>query len=200
MASAAAALHKLNLERSTVLVFDGDAMSMAITTQILSGFGAKNINRCDSLPVAMRTVMAADHDLIVVDPTTVGDEAYEFVRWLRRSGGEVSRFAPVLIVTGHTQLTRIGIARDSGANLVVSKPLTPLKLIQRIQWLSRDRRAHIECEAYAGPERRFKFIGPPQGCEGRRSDDFKGEIGDAQQPNMSQEDIDAMMQPSRVSI
>lgn len=175
-------------------------MSIRITTQILAGFGAKHIHRCETDVAAERVVLASDQDLIIVDPSVGGESGYEFVRWLRRYGGERNRFAPVLVVTGHTQLARIVYARDCGANFVVSKPLTPAKLLQRILWISRDRRAHIECSAYVGPERRFKFIGPPAGLEGRRADDFKGELGQAVQPNLSQADIDAMMQPARVQL
>ena len=52
--------------------------------------------------------------------------------------------------------------------------------------------------AYIGPDRRFKREGPPAGMEGRRADDVAGDLGDAAAPNMSQEEIDAMMKPSKV--
>ncbi len=189
-----------NLESTSIAIFDGDAVSMAITTQILAGFGAKHIHRCDSESLATRTVLASDLDLVMVDPTLTGDAGYEFIRWLRRNGGERNRFAPVLVVSAQTQAARIGHARDCGANFVVSKPLTPAKLMQRILWITRDQRAYVECAAYVGPERRFKFVGPPPGTEGRRAEDLKGELGEAMQPNMSQADIDNLMQPRRVNL
>jgi DNA-binding response OmpR family regulator len=105
-----------------------------------------------------------------------------------------------MVVTGHTQSTRITSARDSGANFVLAKPLTPTKISARIGWLGRDKRQHVECQSYVGPDRRFKFEGPPQGLEGRREGDLSADLGNASQPNMSQADIDALMQPRRITL
>jgi DNA-binding response OmpR family regulator len=105
-----------------------------------------------------------------------------------------------LVVTAHTQLSRVQAARDSGANFVLAKPLTPANFLKRIQWLARDQRAFVDCTAYAGPERRFKFEGPPPGSAGRRAEDQSGDVGSAREPNMSQSEIDALMQPRRIAL
>jgi CheY-like chemotaxis protein len=191
---------QLNLERANILVLDGDIMSMSITTQILSGFGAKNIHRCESDDDARRVAEVQDFDLVVIDTSAIGLAGHEFVKWLRRDGLGSNRFAPVLVVTGHTQLSRVQAARDSGANFVLAKPLTPASLLQRIQWLARDRRTFVDCPAYAGPERRFKFDGPPPGSPGRRAEDQSSLVGSARDPNMSQAEIDSMMQPRRIAL
>lgn len=136
-------------------------------------------------------------DLIIFDASSPAFAACDFVQALRRDAHGRNRHAPVLVITAYTQFSRINIARDSGANFVIAKPLTPMMFLQRIQWLSRDRRGYVDCATYAGPDRRFKFQGPPPGTDGRRAGDLKGELGIATEPNMSQADIDALMQPTR---
>lgn len=189
---------KFNLEKTRILLFDADAMSREIAAQILSGFGAKNITKVSEAADAKRAVSQGAYDLVVADPATSGPEGYDFVPWLRRQVGAANRFVPVLVITGHTQRSRIAAARDSGANIVVAKPLTPVAIFQRIEWMAREKRPYVDCPVYAGPDRRFKFDGPPPGSEGRRSQDLPLDIGAASEPNMTQGDIDAMMQPRKV--
>lgn len=190
---------RFNLEKSSVLILDGDPMSMSILTQILSGFGAKNLHKCADVAVAKGVIQRSQVDLIVIDPTMVAD-GYDFIPWLRRHGPTPNRFTSVLIVTGHTQASRVKAARDAGANIVVAKPLTPIVVYDRIMWMAREKRPYVECKVYAGPDRRFKFDGPPPGSDGRRDGDLSAEIGDASEPNLSQADIDSMMQPRKVSL
>jgi hypothetical protein len=66
--------------------------------------------------------------------------------------------------------------------------------------VARDERMFVDCEAYAGPDRRFKFEGPPPGEDGRRDNDLPAEVGQATDPNLSQDELDSMMKVSKVSL
>ena len=92
------------------------------------------------------------------------------------------------------------MARDVGANFVVAKPLSAAVLLQRVLWVGRDRRPFVNAENYVGPDRRFKFEGPPPGTEGRRESDLRQPIGAATEPNLSQEEVDVLVRPQRVSL
>jgi hypothetical protein len=72
------------------------------------------------------------------------------------------------------------------------RPATSVALYRRIAWLARNERPFIEADTYAGPDRRFKRDGPPAGTNGRR-DDLSLDVGEATTSNMSQADIDAML-------
>lgn len=194
---------RFNLEKMGILVLDADTMSQAILTQILSGFGAKNLKKCSNAEEARQAVASTSYDLIVVDPSMAESGGYEFISWLRRDQKNGSRFAPVLMVTGHTQYSKIAAARDCGANFVVVKPLTPQIVVDRIMWMAKDMRPFVESKVYAGPDRRFKFDGPPPSSpNGRRQEDqeMAKELGDAVDPNLSQKAIDELMQPRKVVI
>lgn len=196
----AASAQRFNLEKAKILLVDGDGVSSSIASQILLGFGARHIQKAATLEEARSAIDGGEYDLVIVDPSTSASQGYEFVSWLRRQGSGPNRFAPVLIVSGHTQSSRVAAARDCGANFVIAKPHSPAILFDRINWLAREKRPHVECKAYAGPDRRFKFDGPPAGSSGRREQDLSLDVGDASMPNMSQADIDAMMQPRKVTI
>jgi hypothetical protein len=90
--------------------------------------------------------------------------------------------------------------RDCGASFLVAKPIVPRVLLDRVIWVARENRVFIECSTYSGPDRRFKFVGPPPGTEGRRSDDLPLEVGLANTPNMSQDAIDSLLQPQKAQL
>ena len=128
------------------------------------------------------------------------ETGYELTRWFRREGPEANRLVPSIVVTGHTRLLQIFAARDCGAHFIVAKPITPKILLERIFWVGQADRAFIECDAYVGPDRRFKRLGPPAGMDGRRKDDATGALGDPVEPNLSQDEIDSFMKPAKVAL
>jgi CheY-like chemotaxis protein len=191
---------KLNLDKVNFLLIDDNVHSLDIIAGAISGFGGHNIVRCQSTKEAREALAHKTFDFILSDAQMPVENGYEFVRWLRREGPEQNRFAPTILVTGHTRLAQVVYARDCGAHFIVAKPITPRILLERVFWVANDERPIIECEAYVGPDRRFKRLGPPFGMDGRRKDDVKGKLGDALEPNLSQDEINAMMKPAKVML
>ena len=191
---------KLDLERISVMIVDDNAQSVDILAQVMTGFGARNITRCSGVKEAKDILKSRRIDFILTDAEMPGEDGYELLRWLRREAKEPNRFTPAILVTGHTRTSQVKRARDCGAHLVVSKPIQANVLLERIFWVARDERMFVDCEAYAGPDRRFKFEGPPPGEDGRRDNDLPAEVGQATDPNLSQDELDSMMKPSKVSL
>ncbi|MBB5747701.1 response regulator, partial [Brevundimonas variabilis] len=139
-------------------------------------------------------------DLILVDCAMPEMDGYDFVKWLRREMPSPMCETPVIMLTGHPISAKVFKSRDCGASFVVTKPLTPSILLERIRWLSKDTRAFISCESYVGPDRHVRNLGPPPGTTGRRSGDLSAEVGEATEGNMDQSAIDDLMKPRRVSL
>jgi CheY-like chemotaxis protein len=190
---------RYNLENAKVLLVEPNPHGMDILAQIFSGFGVRSPIRCSDANEAMMVVKKNELDLIICEAGLEGMDGYDFINWLRKSKIEPNSYTASIIVTGHTQMSKVQKARDCGANFIVAKPLTPKVMIERVIWVARENRPFIECESYNGPDRRFHSIGPPADTEGRRADDLSLEVGEAVDPNMSQEDIDAMLQPKRAA-
>lgn len=191
---------KINLEKITFLVCDDNAQCLDIMAQVVSSFGARTVLRAANAAEARELLQRTVIDFILIDGQMPGESGYELIEWLRRDGGDPNRFAPTIIVTGHTRVSQVARSRDCGANFVVAKPITPRVILERILWVSRDQRMFIESDAYCGPDRRFKREGPPAGEDGRRADDLEGAVSDSAGPNLSQEMIDSMMKPAKVAM
>ncbi len=191
---------KIDLSRSRALLLDDNRTHLDMLCSVLNGFDLRKQNKCETVEDARSAVYGAQFDLVLVEAAMAEQDGFGFIRWLRREGPENNRHASVLVVTSSTRQEEVAMARDSGANFVVAKPVTPQILLQRIVWLGRDRREFVHCDSYAGPDRRFKAFGPPVGMKGRRHDDLNASIGAASEPNMSQNEIDMLMKPARVSL
>lgn len=191
---------RVNLEHSSVLLIDDTPEALEILSSVVRGFGVKQQTKCGSAAEAVGIVKAKALDLIIVDCAMPDMDGYDFVRWLRREGPKRAVTTPVIMLTGHATESRIHKSRDCGANFVVTKPLTPAILLQRIMWVARDDRSYIDCDSYVGPDRRVRNLGPPLGMAGRRSGDLSAEVGEAKEANMDQADIDMLLNPKRVTI
>ncbi len=190
---------KLNLSEVTILLKGGSALEVDVLMQVFAGFGARQLRRAES-GAAMREVIEGEPiDLLVVDAMGGLEESLEVVGELRRLSSP-SRYAPVILTTANVVPSVLRTALDVGVNYVVAKPLAPRVVFERLVWIVKDARPFIESETYTGPDRRVRSLGPPPGVTGRRVGDLPPEVGHASTPNMSQSDIDAMMNPVRKSV
>ena len=192
---------RLNLTKATVLLLQNNQAELDIMGQVFIGFGVKAIRKCLSLADAETCINGGVvFDLLIVDCDMPGGAGFDFVKRLRRMEGSDNRLAPIMLVSGHTVPSSITKARDCGANFVVAKPITPKVMFDRVMWLAREERQFVVSDSYAGPDRRHKTFGPPAGTKGRRHDDVSAKLGKASGPDMSQSDIDALLNPKRASL
>jgi PleD family two-component response regulator len=162
---------RINLERAAVLLLAGES-GMNLLSRIFMGFGVRAPYRCFTPERAMAVCEEADLDLIVCDGSLKDGETYDFIASLRRSDLDPNRFAPVVVIAGHTPLDQVEKARDCGANFVVAKPVTPRVLMERVVWIAQETRPFVELDTYVGPDRRFQNLGPTDGAvTGRRRSD-----------------------------
>jgi CheY-like chemotaxis protein len=200
MARALRQSDRVNLEHVSVLLIDDNPQALDILSSVCQGFGVREQIRCNSALDATEIVKRRQVDLVLVDCAMPEMDGYDFIHWLRREAPAHARRIPVIMLTSHAATSRVHKSRDCGASFVVTKPLTPTVLLQRIVWLSADEREFIESEGYVGPDRRVRNMGPPLNVPGRRSGDLSTHVGAAVGANMDQSDIDSLFKPRRVAL
>lgn len=191
---------RVNLEHITVLLIDDNPQALDILSSVMQGFGVREQIRCGSALEATDILRKRSVDLVLVDCAMPEMDGYDFVRWLRRETPRPTCLTPVIMVMGHAAQSKVSKSRDCGASFVVTKPLTPMVLMQRILWLASDAREFVESENYVGPDRRVRNFGPPLGMPGRRKGDLSTHVGVAVEANMDQSDIDSLFKPRRVAL
>jgi DNA-binding response OmpR family regulator len=190
---------RLNFSQIECLVVDSDQYSTSILGQILRGFGLSKHTVIDTGDEAKRRLSAGHFDLLICDAVLPDTHASDLIKWVRRQPGLNVKYMPIVVLTGYTQYSNVVVMRDAGANIVVRKPVSPNVLFDHVAWSARTDRPFIETDNYIGPDRRFKNTGPPDG-NGRRKTDLTTDIGVATEPNMSQDEIDSLLKPTKVEI
>lgn len=188
----------INLDKAKALVVDDNPQSLDILIGVLTSFGLRNITRKADGKEAQEELKYTAYDLVLLNGALPELDGYDLTRWLRREADEANRMTPVIIVTSHTRRSQVEKARDCGANFIVTKPISPAVMLERILWVARGDRMFIECDAYIGPDRRWRNLGPPvEFPDGRRRDDQSIELGEPEGANMSQDELDALIKPMK---
>jgi CheY-like chemotaxis protein len=87
-------------------------------------------------PEAQEELKYHAFDLILTNSALPEMDGYDLTRWLRREADEANRMTPVIIVTSHTRRSQVEKARDCGANFIVTKPISPAIMLERILWVA----------------------------------------------------------------
>ncbi|NJC39812.1 CheY-like chemotaxis protein [Brevundimonas alba] len=191
---------RVNLEHASVLLIDDNSQALDILSSVVQGFGVREQIRCGSAIEATEILRRRMVDLILVDCAMPQMDGYDFIRWLRREAPQPTCLTPAIMLTGHAAPSSVQKSRDCGASFIVTKPITPGVLLQRILWLASDEREFVKSETYVGPDRRVRNLGPPLGVPGRRAGDLSTHVGAAVEANMDQADIDTLIKPRRVAL
>jgi CheY-like chemotaxis protein len=188
----------INLDKARALIVDDNPQSLDILVGVLTSFGLRNLVRKTDGREAQEELNHQAFDLILANASLPELDGYDLTRWLRSEADEANRMTPVILVTSHTRHSQVEKARDCGANFIVTKPISPTVMLERILWVARGDRMFIECDTYVGPDRRWRNQGPPvEFPDGRRRDDKSIELGDPDGQNMSQDELDALIKPMK---
>lgn len=160
----------VNLTRANVVIIDDNPYALRLMVQMMMGFGVRSHHEYQTIAEAKEHLCSLPVDLIIVDCDMPEMDGYDFVRWLRRSKLEANAYCPVIMLAGHTKISKVKKARDCGSNFIIARPIAPAVLMDRIVWIARDQRSVLEAGDYIGPDRRFKDGEPPAATEERRAD------------------------------
>src|SRR5687767_7629920 len=104
---------RIDLSRSRALLLDDNRAHLDMLGGVLNGFDLRKQNKCETVLAAQDALYGAQFDLVMVEAAMAKEDGFEFIRWMRRSGPENNRTAPVLVVTGATRADEVAMARDS---------------------------------------------------------------------------------------
>jgi CheY-like chemotaxis protein len=161
---------RLNLKSVTALIVDRDEFTRGLLAQMLRGFGVNQFTTADTGEEANQFLSGQCPDMLFIEGELSDMPAAELIVWIRRNANKTLRYQPILVLSGYTQLGMVRAARNAGAHLVIRKPISPQTLFDRLVWVAGFDRPFVETPHYAGPDRRFRAISPPDG-DMKRDDD-----------------------------
>jgi len=187
----------LNIGGLNFLLADPNQHSAGIIHGILRGFGAKRVIDVRNAHDAIQVLMDQKIDMMLIDPRLPDKGGFAFIRAIRSDPNNPCRTMPILVVTSDARISAIKTARDSGANMVIAKPVSPACLYERLAWVAFHPRNFVTSSKYFGPDRRFKIEGYADG-DGRRTGDGEVTVAADEGPALSQNEIDNLLKEAQV--
>ncbi|WP_297801562.1 response regulator [uncultured Brevundimonas sp.] len=147
-----------------ILLVDDNANMRAITTAMLRSLGVGRISEADDGSRAAQILHESQIDIAIVDFKMLPVDGIAFTRLVRDEANSPNPYLPIIMMTGHSDQSRVVEARDAGVNEFVAKPVQINALIKRIEAIILKPRPFVRSETFFGPDRRrtvvLEYAGP----------------------------------------
>jgi two-component system chemotaxis response regulator CheY len=155
---------RIDFNRLKFLVIDDNAHMRRIVRQLLHGFGSREIFEAEDGASGLELFTAQKPDIVITDWAMPVYDGIEFTRAVRNSNSPVTRFVPIIMLSGHSEKRNVMEARDAGVTEFLTKPIAAKSLYERILSVVLAPRPFIRTKDYFGPDRRrtvnAKYAGP----------------------------------------
>jgi two-component system chemotaxis response regulator CheY len=153
-----------------VLVVDDNRQMRLLVRCLLRAGGLTNITEADTAAHAIELMRERPVDLAIVDWMMQPVDGLAFTRMMRWDGASPNPYMPILMLTAHTEISRVAAARDAGVNGFMKKPISARLLFDRVANALTDTRMFIRCDDFFGPDRRRGSVAGYAGPFRRASD------------------------------
>lgn len=138
-----------------VLVVDDKPQMRLLLRCLLRAGGVAHIHEAESARQAFEVMSATPIDLVIVDWMMQPIDGLTFTRMVRWDSNSPNPYVPLLMMTAHTEMSRVAAARDAGVNGFIRKPVSARILFERVTNALTDTRKFIRTDDFLGPDRRF---------------------------------------------
>lgn len=153
----------------SVLVADRDHRTASLVQRILFSFGFRKLDITTSGESALALLRDRAYDIIITELTMAPVDGLALIRAIRTAKDDerIRHDIPIIMLTAHTDIDTVSMARDVGVTEFVAKPFSAKTISNRIIQVIDNPRAFVESAVYVGPDRRRKGL-PPEGAQERR--------------------------------
>ncbi len=167
-----------SLQALQVLLVDDNQHMRAITSAVLQSAGVRTVREASDGGAALEVLRDQAVDLAIVDFNMFPLDGVEFTRLVRNSPDSANPYLPIIMMTGHSEKSRVVEARDAGVTEFVVKPITAKAILERMNAVIYKPRPFVKTDGYFGPDRRRNASKTYKGPY-RRSTDTGAEASEA---------------------
>ena len=173
-------MFRIDFNKLRFLVCDDNPHMRRILRTLLHSFGAREVYEAEDGATALEMYTHYVPDIVIADWAMPIFDGLELAQMIRQPESKGNPYAPIIMLTGHSEKRRVTYARDAGVTEFLAKPISAKGLYQRILNVVASPRPFIKTKTYFGPDRRRNtntaYIGPE-----RRTG---GEVEVLQQPSL----------------
>ena len=153
-----------DFKNKRVLVVDDDKTMKVILANIFKALKVKECLTAQDGKQGFEIFTAHKPDIVITDLDMDKADGIALTKAIRAAEREKKVMTPILLMSGHTDMSIIKKALDAGVTELLSKPFSVNDLAKRVAYVFSKPRACIEAGNYYGPDRRRKdakgFEGP----------------------------------------
>lgn len=143
----------LNISRVRFLIIEDNPFMRTLLKQVVRALGVTDIMDATDGAEGFRLLKEFVPDIVLLDWEMEPMGGLEFAQ-LVRGEDSPNRFIPMIMITAHSDITRVVKARDAGVNELMVKPVAVAPLFTRIRAVIERPRMFVESQTYFGPDRR----------------------------------------------
>jgi len=148
-----------NLERLKVLVVDDNRFMHELLKTILRSFGIKRVRSSYDGNGAISKLKHVFADVVIVNWEMELLDGYDFVKLLRTAADSPNPYVSIIMLAGHTEVSRVVAARDAGVNELLAKPVSARLVYDQLFMIIDHSRPFLRTPNYFGPDRhRFQDL------------------------------------------
>lgn len=180
-------MHRLNDVH--VLVVEDSLQMRNLLRTFLRAAGFEHITDAANAEMAMRILRSEPIDLVIVDWKMQPVDGIALTRMIRGCDSPHIACKPILMLTAHSELSRVSAARDAGVSGFLRKPVSAALLFERLSKALLDERVFVRTADFFGPDRR-KRQNPAYNGPWRRADDKTAQPGRAYRSSADEDALD----------
>jgi len=163
-------MRSYNLENLTFLLVEDNHHWQSIERNLLAALSVKKLTVVKTGQDALAHLAHATADIVVCDWMLPEMSGIDLVEQLRDEETSPNPFIPIILLTAHTERTRVEEARDAGVTEVLTKPVSAKALYEHIVSIIERPRQFVRTDTYFGPDRRRRADPNYDGPERRQAD------------------------------
>ncbi len=137
-----------------VLVVDDNKQMRVLVRELLRALEMRGCDEASDAEEGLKLVKRLRHDLIITDLAMGKQDGIAFARRIRTMPDNPCPTVPIIMMTGHAEMSRVAAAIDAGVNTFHAKPISARSLADHVASALNDRRPFIRTGTFFGPDRR----------------------------------------------
>lgn len=126
----------------------------SLIKELLKSAGVADVREAGDPIDAFELLRTVPVDILLVDLSMPMIDGVEFVKMIRTSADSPNQFLPIIMITGHSEKSKVFAARDAGVNEFLVKPINAKSLMARLAAIVENPRSYVRAGGYFGPDRR----------------------------------------------
>ena len=159
---------RIEFQRLRFLVVDDNMHMRRIVRQLLHGFGSREIYEAEDGATGLEGFNSHNPDIVITDWAMPILDGLELTQMIRKPDANANPYVPIIMLSGHSEKSRVMRARDAGVTEFLTKPIAAKALYERILGVVLAPRPFIKTATYFGPDRR-RNVNPNYSGPERRS-------------------------------